>query len=429
MENPKIGPLQRLAQRIEKVFGLNPVVLTQGSQRPRSYYGQSAYLAGGDRKELGLEITEIPIRGSEIARELIEMKAWCPEVDTALEIIGSDVFSSEDGDDIGFKIADDLIDETPINPKVIEILTTLFDRSIGGRFLEPWLTQMLAYGDSFASISFNASLNQIENLVLLPTWEMFRIEENDGTVLRFEQRATLYDRNPIVFHPLTLVHWRYRRDHLYGVPITRSIITDWANLKAKKYDLVRACRATGVNPNVHIMPEGTDDEYKSSYVDDNESRIADGIITDYYLGHGGTVQKLANNNPDVKALLDSIALLRQIIITKLRIPPYLGGLPAIGARDISGQPAMSYARFIGSVRGALSEGIRQICDLELALHGLNPALPEHKYRIVFPKIFTNVAAQQGDAAEQLEEPEKKQEKQEQQKNGNGKVPTKAGTPK
>ncbi|MGL4909728.1 MAG: hypothetical protein ACRC4J_00805 [Cetobacterium sp.] len=413
MENPQVGPLQRLAQRIEKILGLNTPVVTQGSQRPRSYYGQSTYLAGGDRKELGLEITEIPIRDYEIARELIEMKTWCPEVDTALEIIASDVFSSEDGDDIGFKIADDLIDETPINPKVVEILTALFDRSIGGRFLEPWLVRMLAYGDAFGAIAFNKQFTQIENLVLLPTWEVFRIEEDDGTLLRFEQRSTLHDRSPIVFHPLTLIHWRYRREHLYGTSITKSIIQDWANLKAKKHDLARACRAVGVNPNVHMMPEGTDEEYKSSYIDDNESRLADGIILNYYLGHGGKVEKLAHNNPDLKALLDAIALIRQIIITKLRIPPYLGGLPAIGARDISGQPAMAYARFIGSVRGALSEGIRQLCDLELALHGIDPRQPENYYRIVFPKIFTTPTTNQGkaEAPEQMEDPEDMNEKE------------------
>jgi hypothetical protein len=67
------------------------------------------------------------------------------------------------------------------------------------------------------------------------------------------------------------------------------------------------------------------------------------------------------------------------------------GLPSQGARDIAGQPALAYARFIGSIRAVLAEGVRQIIDLELAMNGF--AKDEMQYRLIFPKIYTNTQMQ------------------------------------
>jgi len=63
------------------------------------------------------------------------------------------------------------------------------------------------------------------------------------------------------------------------------------------------------------------------------------------------------------------------------------GLPTIGAREIAGQPALAYSRFVNRIRMALTEGIKGICDLELALHGLSPE--QWQYRIVWPRIATD----------------------------------------
>jgi hypothetical protein len=52
---------------------------------------------------------------------------------------------------------------------------------------------------------------------------------------------------------------------------------------------------------------------------------------------------------------------------------------------------MAYARFLGSVRMTLAEGIRQILDTELAMNGYSK--DQMNYRILFPKIYTNTQAQ------------------------------------
>ncbi len=354
-------------------------------------------------REYDLEISEYPIRNQEKAYKLIEMWEYCPEVASAIEIITNDVFSSDDGDDQGFSIGEFLNDDiTKIDPKIKLILDNLIERLIGGLELERAVERMLIYGDAFASLGINFPTNKIEKLLFLPTWEIFRVEDNFGNLIRFEQRRYLANSfenkynnqsqnikqgEAIMYHPLQMIHWRFRQKTLYGRSLFFESISDWNYLKEATDDLAFASRSVGVNPNIHIMPDCTDEDYRKAYKLAYEEKKKTGMVTDFYLMSGADIKKLSSTNPDIKALSDTVLMWRTRIVMKSHVPPWLMGLPTIGARDIAGQPALAYARFINKVRMNLVQGIRQICDLELALNDIPKN--EWNYKIIFPKIATN----------------------------------------
>lgn len=374
----------------------------QGQQRPRAATASTIVNPRG----YDLEISEFPIRDAARARELIEMAEWCPEVAAAIDILTGDSLQSEDGDDVGFTIGDTLNDGvTPVDPEVQAIGIDLINRVLGGSALEPAIERFLCYGDAFANISIDPKRREINNILFLPTWELFRVEEQ-GQLIRFEQRQRVYDADPIKMHPITVCHWRYRRKFLYGRSLFEESKTDWAKLKDATSDLAQAGRAVGCNPNIHEMPEDVSPEYKDAYREDYEARLADGVVTDFYLDSGANIRKLSQQNPDLKALADNVLLWRSRIAMRTRIPPWMLNLPTTGAKDIQGGPERAYARLVNRVRGVLAEGIKQIINTELALKEISP--DRWQYRIQFPVIYTNpqqqiaAEADEGSAIEDLD---------------------------
>jgi hypothetical protein len=371
------------------ITGIFKPLLFQGSQRPLGFrrLADNATVRG---RNFDLEISENPIRDYEKARELIEMCEWCPEVSKAIQEIISSALSSADGDDQGFTLKADLIDE-----EVYKICMACLERVLPISTVAMILERMLSYGDAFSELCLDERGGQVEGLMLLPTWELFRVE-SQGEVLRFDQRRRLWEESPeIGFMPAKLIHWRYRRKNLYGRSLFNESISDWGNLRRATDSLTLAVEAIGINPNVHTMPEEADNEYLNSYRDGLEARQADGIVTDLYMMPGGTIAKLANNNPDVKALGDNVLFWRSRIIMSSGVPPYLMGLPALGAKEIAGQPALGYARHVNWARAALTEGIIQLLYTELALKGVDAVRWRGKVRVVYPRIAVNIFQGQG----------------------------------
>lgn len=363
------------------------------------------------RRNYDLEIQEFPIRDRLVAAQLVELLTWCPEVKTALRMLAEDMLSSEDGDTIGFVVSDTLDDdETPVDPEVKAICDDVIRRPgiVGGLALERVIKRMLGYGDAFLSIGIDKEgigRNDfgISKTLLLPTWEMFRVEEDNGELLGFEQRKFLVESTPIRFYPPQIVHFRYDRQTLYGHSLWRSAVGengDWQRLKDATEDLATAARALGINPNVHEMPEGTDENYKEAYRADYEARLETGLVTDFFMLPGGDVRKLANYTPDLKTLADNVLFRRQRIIMPSQIPIWrFAGLPAEGARDLSGQPAKAYARTINFMRMCLSEGIKQILDTELILKlGVDEFRSRGRYQISFPQMTTDPNSTQAQEA-------------------------------
>ena len=346
-----------------------------------------------------LEIEEYPVRDPIRATMLIEMLEYCPEVATSIDILRKSCLLSDDGDDFGFTIATDLNDKSPVNPEVYKVLMNLVETVLYGQTLEPAVDRMLGAGDCFAVLGTDRAVSRLTKVLFLPTWEMFRIEDNKGELLGFQQRRNLADANPIQFHPINLVHWRYRRKTLYGRALFResAVCGDWERLKAATNDLANGARAIGINPTLHIMPPCTEEAYRKEYKRRYEERMKVGIVTDFYLMNGADLRKLSDTNPDLKALIDTVQLWRSRIVMKAQIPPWMFGLGTEGAREIAGQPALFFARHVNDLRTAFSTGLRHIFNLELALHGFRRE--EWRYRIIYPKIYVDPLERQDDPVE------------------------------
>ncbi|MBW4580706.1 MAG: hypothetical protein KME42_14165 [Tildeniella nuda ZEHNDER 1965/U140] len=393
---------QTITGFVRSIFG--------GSQRPvafQQFYGSDQ--TSTRARNYDLEIGEYPIRDYDRAVELIEMAEWCPEVAAATDILKGAALSSEDGDDQGFTIATELNDGSAIDKQVYTVCLNTLERLFPHSTSQVVLERMLNWGDAFAELAIDLSKNQVNSLMFLPTWEMFRVEAQ-GELLGFQQRRRLYEEEPAkVFVPGKVVHWRYRRKNLYGRSLFHESPQDWARLKRATDALAIAADTVGYNPNLHAMQEGTTREQLQDYQQRLEQRQADGIITDYYLMPGQDIKKLSNINPDIEALAANVLQWRSRIVMRSRVPPYLLGLPAIGAQEIAGQPALENARHVNEIRMCLTEGVMQVLHTELYLKGINTGLWLNKLKLVFPKIITNAmapgqgASSEGDPGE-LDEP-------------------------
>lgn len=390
---PTIGS-PPLFERLWKSLTQSKRSSLSGSQRPIA-----RNLGLSIRRDSDLEIKESPIRDAAIARELIEMTTWCVEARSVLSYLARDVFSSGDGDDMGFAVSPTLDDnETPVNPDTKAIILDLLRRRnggdyvIGGGFLKKAVRQAVGWGDSFVEISIDKEgVGRdycVSNSIYLPTWEMFRVEDDYGQLLGFEQRRRLQDPDPIQFHPLAIAHFRYEPNYLYGQSIFAQSITDWAKLKDATFDLANAMRAVGCNPTLHFLPEGSDESYKDAYKANYQNMLMDGMITDLFLLAGSDVRKISNVNPDLKTLIDNVNFLRARIIPS-GFPSWLfNGLDNTGAKDIAGAPARAYARLRNDICSMVAESVRQVIDIELVLRlGWDKFTEIGSYRLVFPKFL------------------------------------------
>ncbi|MGL5060458.1 MAG: hypothetical protein ACRC62_10805, partial [Microcoleus sp.] len=295
-----------------------------------------------------------------------------------------DCLSSADGDDQGIIINEEIREGEEVDTEVFSIGMDLIDRLFHYGDLSIILERMLSWGDAFIELGIDINEMAITRLQPLPTFEMFRVE-NYGLLEKFEQRRSWSGENQIDFLPLKITHFRYHRKNLYGRGVFSSSLEDWARLREVTEDLALASREIGVNPTLHKMPLDQNREYLEAYRENHQAQLAEGAIAHYYLMPGEEIGKVGQMNPDLKPLIDAVLMWRSRIVMASGVPPYLfAGLPTIGAKDISGQPALAYARRINAIRAQATEGIKQIIDIELALKGIAP--DRWKYTIGWPKI-------------------------------------------
>jgi hypothetical protein len=260
----------------------------------------------------------------------------------------------------------------------------LIDRLFHYGDLAVILERMVTWGDAFIELGIDTNEMAITKLQALPTWEMFRVEPY-GILERFEQRRSWVGDDPIVFNPAKIAHFRYRRKNLYGRSVFGASLEDWARLREATEDLAKASREIGVNPTWHKGNAEADRGYMETLRENHQAQLQEGPISHYYLLPGEEIGKVGQLNPDLKPLIDTVLMWRSRIVMASGVPPYLfAGLPTIGAKDISGQPALAYARRINAIRAQATEGIKQIIDTELYLKGI----PQErwKYTIGWPKI-------------------------------------------
>lgn len=384
-----------------------------GSQRPLIYEYEFEYY---QRRNYDLEITENVVRDPCIGRPLVEMFEHCPEISTAIHRITDSVWSSLDGDNRGFAIAPSLKGGQEKLDADIQYILERFVSEIIDAEDPSWISNhLLAYGDVFCSVGIHLSKRRISQLLPIPTWETYRIEDNSGILEGYEQRryhtiGGLCDS--IFFTPGLFTHWRFRKYKLYGRGLFYNSIDDWNNLKKNLRNLDRALVEIGTNPNVHEFPcETSPDEiiaYRKMLL---KKRSEQGVINDYFI-KDGTIKKLAGSEPSLKAIFDAIALYRERIIMASCTPPWMLNSQAIGAQDIDKSPAITYTRFINYVRQCLSIPLKQLCFLELALNGIDQSR-WGSFKFEWPRL-------QISAYDTLVSPELNQEKEKQELNSKNK---------
>ena len=376
----------------------------RGRQNSASQWANSVTI---EARNYDLEITELPVRDTSKARELIEIREHCAEAGTAVMRLSGDVFSSSDGDDYGVIVSELAVDESALDPEVLDISRACLRRVLPLSTLKMAVDRLLSYGDAFGElqIDFRTSSREIVGLQMLPTWEIFRVVEG-GNLTRFEQRRFLQDRNAIAFHPVEIVHWRFQLDHLYGRSLWMQSIEDWVNFKQSINNYIRAGNEIGVNPWVHTMPENTTAQDANTYRRNHEDRLKKGIATNLYVNYGGSIAKAANNDPDLSALEDQVKLFRDRLIARSGLPAWMFNVFHQGAMNLAEQPSLAYARYVNGIRGVLSEGIKQVLHTELALKGI----PEERWKdqivLAYPKIYSSVhLGQEIEVAESDEHPD------------------------
>jgi hypothetical protein len=287
------------------------------------------------------------------------------------------------GDELGFAILPDKQDPKP--------RTVALARSVVSRSGDIWLWwqiiwRMMAWGDAFGLVDLNLDQMQIDRLSLLPSWQCFAIPDPLCNIQHYEQR---FGVSKAIIPTNRMIHWSYNRRYLYGRSLWTEALDDWAKLKEVDIDLAEASRSASIQPNLHIMPIGTDDAYKRTYKTDHEERKKQGIIADIYLQHGADVKKPQNfpTAAPLNSFIDHHNLRRLRIAARSRVPLYLLGIDSKFGKEIAYQPALSFVVFIGVVRQLLAAGLRQLINTELALKQVPPS--SWKYRIVFPRINVN----------------------------------------
>lgn len=387
--------IKSLGDRLKQLLGREKISEVQGKPN-----GFSAGFSA--RRNLGLEIEDQPVRSVDIARELIEIKTHSRHARHSLSYAVRDTFGSTDGDDQGWSIAKDIEDGKAIDKQVYDIILELKNRKfqgeylIGGDKMNRALTECLAYGDSFLTWSAEKDKRGVWSLsrtVYLPTWQMFRCEDEQGVVTHYEQRFGL-GNEAIAIVPVKVVQFSHERDKKYGQSIFRQSLANWADVKDAVMDLADASRAIGINPNVHKMPLGTDGDYLEAYRDDYENKKKDGAVTDLYMQGGqggGEVLKLSTANPDLSSLISYVE-----IVKREMVPPgfpiwFFPEFNTQGAKDISGQPALAYMRMRNQWCGMIASGLRQLIDIELIFKlGYDEFVKRGQYRIVFPEWKLNI---------------------------------------
>lgn len=367
-----------------------------GSQRPISnwVYGASGDTLVGRNYDLEIPIDGGLVRDAQRLRNLIEIRTHNPEVAKAIAIQRDDTFSSEHGDDQGFWVSDwiDRRNTVPIDPQVKDLLDEFIYQHFGAEQGKPTVAEALTVGDSFSEIVFTPDLRQIERLIRLPVGEMFRIEDDFGYLVGFEQRQYLHQEarsqstRGIFYNPMQIVHWRYQPGRLYGQSLFEESIPDWEDLKEGEIDLAKACREAAVNPIHHELAPGSDSADKADYEARHKEAKRNFLITDLYTLPGVKVNRVTGN-PNIDPLIERVLMRRKRLAMSCRTPSYLLGIQEDAAKQLSGQPASAYARHIASVRQMYSQGVNFVLDLHLLLNGVPP--DKWRYKLVYPEIVIN----------------------------------------
>ena len=414
--------LQSLWRLIGNLVRGNQQAELIGSQDPLA----EVMFGAVQRRRYPLEIPEYPVRDPDLARQLIDLCHNSYDGSHTLLIAQRDTFSSADGDDQGWSVAETLADNTPVHPDVLAILRDLISRQkgkekiLGGGRLKKALWNALGYGDCFMEFAIDrdglgrSSDMGISETLYLPTWEMFVVEDQQGRVIGYAQSQRLVYREDLMnpttrqrliesgiirwFEAVKVVHFKHQEQTLYGRSIFPKESRDaWYELQQLQNDKKRGLRALGVNPNLHIMPQGKDLKFLNSYRLKYQQMLQEGTITDMFMLNGGDIRKPMGVNNNFEGFFKEETKLRQKIVPPgVPVWMYPGlGVEQKGTREIAREPSRAYARMRYDWCTLLTEGIKYMCDVEIILRkGFDWFLENGQYRIVWTKFTEHMTLEE-----------------------------------
>lgn len=374
-------------KRLQKA--INPALKSPilGSVRPNKILNPSEKYPV--ERNFDEESVEIPVRSPELAQRLIHLRQNSPEAIAAVRRLVSDCLVSASGDNIGFDIAPDDRNQKPLDKNVYNTLheaALRLQRTVDFRGI---MNRILFYGDCFASFRIDLWNNNLETLSILPTWEMFRVEEG-GEVVRFEQRASNISGSNIIIQPHLMCHWRYEPDMLYGQSLFRGVLDEAEKIEKIVDNIENVVEDAGLSALVHKLPCDAGIEYAKQYKQDLiDFRKQYGAPKDFFMMEGGSVEKLGADLV-LDGMLTGLDKLSQRVSSQTQIPPWLlySTYPQQSTREISGAPERAYARFINSLRDILSKELYKVFNCILYLKGFSTDY-WNQYRITYPIFYVD----------------------------------------
>ncbi len=352
------------------------------SRQPLEGYRQSiayhdAYLRHN------FDLPETPIRPTygdlNLSYELLEMYHWCYEYRHSIDAIAADCFQQIDGEVGSWYVPEELSDGTKVNPEILLIAKELAaERNgknliLGGDFLVRAAIEALAFGDSFVELGIDKVDGKwdIISSQYLPTFSMFLDQDQHSGTNAYIQRAKLAPSNDDVeFAPLKILHFKYKSRGLYGNALGFPSTEPWRKFKDASIALETAARDVGIVPWLHIMGEGKTETDRDLYRQRHESMLSSGVISNLYLMNGADVRKAANESGNsLKPLMEYWLQLRFQCIpprTPVWMFPGLSNTDG-GAKDLNGQPALTYARFVAEIRSMVGEQVRWAICVKMVL--------------------------------------------------------------
>jgi len=385
------GPLERFRERVAEII--------VGKKRNHPI-GDSGYL-----RKVALEIPETLVRQSHgtSTRDLVEMIQYCQPVRKSLRVLLDYLFSSPDGIDQGLSI-DDIVGPADggvaVNPEIKEIGDELLKR-IGMQSLRLMAKRVIAYGDAFVEKKLmidpsTLSNRSISGINVLPTFQVFRLEDDFGRLEAYEQRTQLYsDIELIRFSPIQMTHVRYDWEYLYGRSFFDTSIPDWQNLRDASMALIEAAKIS-VNPIKYTYPDTWERERIDQFIQQKEGEQRDGILINLFTSSEVEIERLSQGaSSTIASQVEAVRYYRRVIKDNCRLPAYLWNDEERtgAARDIAGQPALAFSVLIQSIRQCIGEGIREIIDTELILRGfVDPKSRE--YQLKWPSVHVQLQGQE-----------------------------------
>ncbi|MEM9512869.1 MAG: hypothetical protein AAF978_09360 [Cyanobacteria bacterium P01_E01_bin.48] len=243
---------------------------------------------------------------------------------------------------------------------------------LGGTRLQRAARDALTLGDSPLELAIERDGNKfaIARSRYWPTFSFFVEEGEDGELDSYRQQLGARPNpqlDPTV-NPVKLLHLSYEQRGLYGMPITfQSLDAAWFKLKQAAADLEKATTDLGVNPWLHIMPEGKEEAFKDAYKNEYEGMLRQGVVTNLFLLHGADLKKASATNPSLSVLFDAVIQYRfQMIPPGVPVWMFPGlNVEIKGGKEIANQPALAYARMIADLRASMGEQIRWAICLEI----------------------------------------------------------------